>query len=391
MIIFEDDNVFEKQEGNNLRHTFTASLKKNSPELIINLINFLLYFSIELSIIFLPLLGVQLGASDFQVGLIGTCYGAAFMLSSLFFGWRSDTLGRLPLIRYGALISSLAFLLQLLAGNVLLLMLARSFVGFAMGVVSAALVAFAYESVSHLGKFSSYGALGWIAGSMTAGIVKDFNYLFFLSGILCLAAFLASFWLKEELGQRKKAPDFFGIVRRNFRIYLAIFLRHLGATAVWLIMPLYLVSIGADRYWIGLLWSVNFGAQFIAMRYVEKFNENKVFALGQILSILVFLAYGFSNNYRHLIAVQVALGISWSCLYVGALLIVLGSGEDKGTASGIFQSTINLCNALGPFIGGVIAQGIGYKGVMFFAAFITVASFLAALPKPGKVSNETIP
>jgi len=385
-----DDNIFKKQEGNNLRHTFTASLKENAPELIINLINFLLYFSIELSIIFLPLLGVQLGASDFQVGLIGTCYGAAFMLSSLFFGWRSDTLGRLPLIRYGALIASLAFLLQLFAGNVPLLMIARAFVGFAMGVVSAALVAFAYESVSHLGKFSSYGALGWIAGAMTAGIIKEFNYLFFLSGILCVVAFLASFWLKEELGQRKKAPDFFGIIRRNFRIYLAIFLRHLGATAVWLIMPLYLASLGADRYWIGLLWSINFGAQFVAMRYVEKFNENKVFALGQILSILVFLAYGFTNNYRRLIAVQIALGVSWSCLYVGALLIVLGSGEDKGTASGIFQSTINLCNALGPFIGGVIAQGIGYKGVMFFAAFITVASFVTALPKSDKASNETI-
>jgi MFS family permease len=382
--------MFLKKKGNNLRHSIAASLKNNSQELIINLINFLLYFSIELSIIFLPLFGVQLGASDLQVGLIGTCYGAAFMLSSLFFGWRSDTLGRLPLIRFGTLIAGLAFLVQLLAGNVPLLMLARSFVGFAMGIVAAALVAFAYESANHLGKFSSYGSLGWIAGAMTAGIVKDFDHLFFLSGILCMVAFLVSLWLKEEVGQKKKNPDFLGIIRRNSRTYLAIFLRHLGATAVWLIMPLYLASLGAGRYWIGLLWSVNFGAQFIAMRYVEKFNEYKVFALGQILSILVFLAYGFSNNYRHLIIVQVALGISWSCLYVGALLIVLGGGEDKGTASGIFQSTINLCNALGPFIGGVVAQSIGYKGVMFFAALITVASFLTAVPKANKISNKTV-
>jgi predicted MFS family arabinose efflux permease len=47
--------------------------------------------------------------------------------------------------------------------------------------------------------------------------------------------------------------------------------------------------------------------------------------------------------------------VAWSCLYVGALLIVLRGGKEKGTAGGIFQSTLNLCNAIGPIIGGLIA------------------------------------
>jgi len=374
-----------------LKEAIKIAGDENHQELLTNLINFLLFFAIELSLIFIPLLGAQMGASDFEIGLVGSAYGAAFLVSSLFFGWRSDSFGRLPLVRCGLLLASLAFLSQLLAHNILFLMLCRSFVGFTLGIVTAALVAYVYETFGHLGKFSSYGSLGWIAGSLTAGLLKEYHLLFLLSCALCLLAFLISFRLEEDVSQgRKIIPDFWGIIRHNSRVYIAIFLRHIGAAAVWIILPLYLASLGADKFWVGMLWSVNFGVQFIAMRYVERFDERKVFALGQIISILVFLAYVFSTHYLQLIVVQVALGLSWSCLYIGALIIVLNSGEEKGTASGIFQSTLNLCNVVGPFIGGAVAQCWGYKGVMFFAALIGVAGLVTAIPGRGKLSKETV-
>lgn len=72
------------------------------------------------------------------------------------------------------------------------------------------------------------------------------------------------------------------------------------------------------------------------------------------------------------------------------LLLVLNNGEEKGTASGIFQSILNLCNVIGLFIGGVVAQGWGYKGVMFFAAIIGVAGLVTAIPEQGKLSKETV-
>lgn len=53
---------------------------------LVSWVNFLLNIAIQGSIIFIPLLGAQLGASNFEVGLIGAAYGGAYLLSSLYPG-----------------------------------------------------------------------------------------------------------------------------------------------------------------------------------------------------------------------------------------------------------------------------------------------------------------
>jgi len=68
--------------------------------------------------IFVPLPGVQLGASDFEVDVVGAECGIAFLFSSLISGWKSDHPGRLLFVRWGLLISSMAFAAQLLAHRV---------------------------------------------------------------------------------------------------------------------------------------------------------------------------------------------------------------------------------------------------------------------------------
>ncbi|HOV79750.1 MAG TPA: MFS transporter [Bacillota bacterium] len=349
---------------------------------LIGLVNFLVSFAIQGSIIFIPLLGAQLGASDFQVGLIGSVYGASFLASSLFSGWKSDYLGRLLFVRWGLLISSAAFAAQLLAGNVILLTVLRGAVGFSLGITIAATIAYAFESGVDMGKYSSYGSLGWICGALAAAIVGEINLLFVISFLVCLAAFLLSLFFREVPARDfSRPPNLLQVMRRDYRVYFAVFLRHLGATAVWIILPLYFASIGMNKFWIGFLWGVNFAVQFIVMRQLERFSEQKTFAFGQLLSVLVFVALACLTVKYLLVAVMALLGVAWSCLYVGALLIVLKSGEERGTAGGLFQSTLNLCNAVGPLLGGLIAQGLGYRGVILFAAVLGVAGMLAAVPR----------
>src|SRR5512136_591948 len=148
---------------------------------LIGLVNFFLSFAAMSSFIFVPLLGVQLGASDFEVGIIGAAYGIAFLFSSLISGWKSDHLGRLLFVRWGLLVSSLAFAAQLLAHSVLALIIARSTVGFALGIAVAATITYAFECGANMGKYSSYGSLGWIFGAAAAAMVGDIELLFWLS------------------------------------------------------------------------------------------------------------------------------------------------------------------------------------------------------------------
>ncbi|MGZ6223808.1 MAG: MFS transporter [Syntrophales bacterium] len=345
------------------------------------LVNFFLSFATMSSFIFVPLLGAQLGASDFEVGIVGAAYGIAFLFSSLISGWKSDHLGRLVFVRWGLLMSSVAFAAQLLAHSVPALIVARAAVGFALGIAVAATITYAFECGANMGKYSSYGSLGWIFGAAASSMVGDIELLFWLSFIFCLVAFFISLaFQKVPTYKFSRPPNLWLVMRRDYRVYLAVFLRHLGASAVWVIFPLYLVSIGLDHFWIGLLWGVNFVVQFLVMRQLERFSEFKTFFWGQVLSIFVFLSYAFFTSRFSLVILQVVLGVAWSCLYVGALLIVLRGGKEKGTAGGIFQSTLNLCNAVGPILGGLIAQGWGYRGVMLFAAALCVGGMFVTVP-----------
>jgi MFS family permease len=351
------------------------------------LVNFCVSFAAMSSFIFIPLLGAQLGGSDIDVGIIGAAYGIAFLCSSLFSGWKSDHVGRLLFVRWGLLISSIAFAVQLLASSVPILIFVRAFVGFSMGISTAAIIAYAFESGSNMGKYSSYGSLGWIFGAVASALVGDIKLLFWLSFLICLIAFFISLTFPNMPSNSFSAPpNMWHVIKRDSRVYLAVFLRHLGASAVWIIFPLYLASIGLDNFWIGLLWGVNFAVQFVVMRHLERFSEFKMFFYGQLISLFVFIAYAFVSDRFYLIIVQVFMGVAWSCLYVGALLIVLRSGEERGTAGGIFQSTINLCNAVGPLLGGLIAQGWGYRGVMFFAAALCLGGLFVAVP-----ANRNVP
>lgn len=345
-----------------------------------NLITFLLHSAIMSSQIFIPLLSADLGASSFEVGLVGAAFGVAYLLSSLFFGWKSDLLGRLLFIRFGLAASCVAFLAQTLSFNLTALFVFRALVGFSLGISTAALIAYIYESSGNMGKFSSYGSLGWIGGTLVATTLADYNTLFIFSTLLCLTAFLVSLFMQEAVSTKpKEIPRPLAVARRNSRVLLAFFLRHLGATAIWVILPLFFASLGASKTWIGLLWGINFTFQFIAMRLVENFSEKTVLLTGQILSVVVFLGYTLIHNYLQVIPLQVLLGVSWAFLYVGSLLVVLKSGEEKGTASGVFFAAINLSGAVGPLVGGLISQLFGYRSVMLFAAVITLVGLLTSL------------
>jgi MFS family permease len=357
-----------------------------NPILLVSWINFLLNFAIQGSLIFIPLLGAQLGASDLQVGLIGGAYGGAYLLSSLYSGRQSDRRGRLGFVRTGLLFCAVAFAAQLSAHHLYTLVLVRSGVGLALGVTMAAFVAYAFDFGSDMGRFSSYGSLGWIAGALTAAFLKDFNLLFVVSFLCCAAAFALSLLFPPTTRTAASSAGtspirLRDIIKSGLPVYLAVFLRHLGAMSVWIILPLYFTSLGLDRFWVGLLWGINFTVQAVVMRYLERFDPKRVFTLGQVLSIIVFVVFTVVHERWSLVATQVLLGVAWSCLYVGALLLVLRTGESKGTASGIFQATLNLCGAVGPFLGGMIAQGFGYRGVMLFAAALGVAGLMIRVPQ----------
>lgn len=343
------------------------------------LVSFLFNLSVFASLIYLPLYASDLGASRLQVGLIAASYGMAYFASSFLFGRQSDIHGRLAFIRAGLILAAAAYVLQIVAPSPIILLVVRGAIGFCLGVSAAAIMAYVYESAGgRVGNFTSFGSLGWLCGSLAAAALRDYEGLFIVSAVGAVVAFLISLTLKEERHSRVHVAALpLGIIWENRRIYLPFLLRHMGATSVWAILPLYLAGIGASLLWIAMLNAINTGGQFIAMRIVQRFNPARLFPLGLLCSMVVFTYYGMATHYLQLIPIQLILALSWSCLLVGALTMLLEKNVERGTAVGLLYSTDHLAWGLGPFLGGAIAEVWGFETLMFVAAGLSLAGLLA--------------
>ncbi|MEW6446487.1 MAG: MFS transporter [Bacillota bacterium] len=346
-------------------------------------IGFLLNAAIESSRVFIPLLTKDLGGTNFYVGLVGAANGLAYFATALIIGPQADVYGRLLFVRVGLAASALAFLGQLLARDVATLLAVRTAVGLALGITTGSLVVFAYENRGGVGKFSSFSSLGWIFGATAAALMRDYHLLFLFSFAVCALAFLISLELEEwSKLHMTRTPRSLPVIWRNRAVYLPFFLRHLGASAVWIIFPLYLQELGADRFWIGMVGTANYAGQVILMTLFERFAGAGLFRLGLYLSGVVFLLYTALSHFMQVLPVHVMLSAAWSALYIGALVLLLRSGEERATATGILVANMNLCLAAGPFLGGLLSSFWGYHAPMYAAAALSFAGLFWAPRRP---------
>ncbi|HUV52625.1 MAG TPA: MFS transporter [Dehalococcoidia bacterium] len=343
------------------------------------MVSLLYNFSIEASLIFLPLYAQDLGASRLDVGLIAAAYGMAYFVSSFIFGRRSDMHGRMGFIRWGLALSAVAYVFQIFAPSPMILLAIRGAIGFCLGVASASMVAYVYEAGGRVGSFASYGSLGWLFGAVMAAAARNYEALFIASSVGSAIAFLISLTLREEVVTRIKVAVIpVGVIWTNRKIYLPFLLRHMGATAIWAIFPLYLAGIGADKLMIAIINGINMGGQFIFMRLIQRFNPVRIFTMGLLVSILVFAIYGIANNYLQLIPVQVLLALAWSGMFIGALNYLLARNVERGTAVGMLYSSMSLSGGIGPFIGGAVSQVWGFSTLMFVSSGLSFVGLLAS-------------
>ncbi|MDI6917018.1 MAG: MFS transporter [Thermoplasmatales archaeon] len=341
-----------------------------------NIIQFLTYSATSSSMIFIPLFAEEFGASDFEIGIIGGVYGFTMFFSSYVFGRMSDVYGRKMFLLIGLFACAVSFPLQALAFSPLALCMARGFVGFSLGIYPAALVTYVYESKRRLGRFTGFGSLGWAVGNFAAGIIAVYWEIFMLGSVFFTAAFLIA--LKMDVPKTRLKVSFFpaNVIKKNFSVYLSFFLRHTGAQAVWIIFPLYILSLGASKFWVGALYFINTFTQFLVMQKIDRFKSHDLVVTGLVLSAFTFLSFTLAPNFYWLIPTQILLGFSWSCIYVGSLKFVMEKNIEKATSSGLLNSTTSLSAIIGPITGGALSLCYGYKSTMYFASVLTVAGLM---------------
>jgi len=327
----------------------------------------------------------ELHVNEGGVGLVVAAYSASVLLSSWIFGRLADVRGRKMLLRAGLLICAVVSAFQFFATSVELLVAVRIIMGFCAGTFPAALMAYAYESKGKVGKYASFGALGWGVGTLLAGFFAVYSLFapFLVSTILfgiALAISLTMPFPRQTLIKVPRIPT--AVIKRHAASYTAVLLRHTGANMIWVIYPIFLAAIDPNPMWIGIVWAINAGTQFVAMQLLDRFDGRRLLVYGLVLSAVTFLIFALSMEKWMILASQVVLGASWACTYVGALKCILERGEERSTSSGLLDSTLNLSAILGSIAGGFVALSFGDRATMYAATFMSVVAlgvFLAIL------------
>ncbi|MCD4809612.1 MAG: MFS transporter, partial [Methanosarcinales archaeon] len=230
-----------------------------------------------MSIMFIPLLAEEMGATYTQVGIIMSVYGACLFISTYIFSKAADVWNIKKLLLVGLACSAVAYFLQIFAYDPLSLALLRGLLGICVGMYPAAFIMHIYGLKRSIGKFSSFGALGWAFGFFGAGLLGDFDLIFLVSSLMVVLSFILAVRMPEVQLDKIKVNYFsFSTIKNNWSIYLPFFIRHTGAVGCWTIFPLYMVSLGADRFWIGLLFAINPVVQFLIMRRLDGWNMELV-------------------------------------------------------------------------------------------------------------------
>ena len=345
-------------------------------------------------IILVPvILAESFGASEGLVGMVVGVFATASFISSYACGRAADLYGRRIILLLGLGLSTVITLLHIITlqlDSLVLFVVTRVMLGFTAGMFPAALLAYAYETKSKMGKFSSWGAAGWGLGSLGIGMFGTlYDWAFLYCAVILALSFALALTLPFPKEHRMHVPRFPArIIRENAPVYMAMLVRHTGANMIWVTYPLFLMSIGADEALIGIVYAVNAFSQFCIMNFLDRFDPRLLVAFGIAASGVTFFVFAITSNYWEIIPTQVLLACSWSSLYVGSLRYVMNKSAEKATATGLLAGTMSISGIAGPLAGGFTAAAIGFRGTMLVAAAMAVAAmavFIYELVKTGEI------
>ena len=362
-------------------------MQKSQVNNFVRSATFFQHAGISIVFVFMPIIAQGVTESVFEIGLLVASFSFAQILSEIYFGRHSDKKGtRLKFIRIGFIGCAAAFGLHYFADDITLLFLARIGAGIASGIMIPAMIAYAYEAnveKKRAATVISFHALGWLAGIAAAGIANDLKLIFIISAVSFIIGLMFTLRLPNPPQEKELEPGTTKkIISKNRFLFLSLLLRHIGASAVWVILPIMIVEqLGGELYHISIVYVANTMTAFILMNVMAtKINLSNVtkFKIGIGCTTFVFVGLSLVTEWWMTMPFMALVGGTWAFLFIGGNFHLM-ENNPRSTSTGIFSSTLSIATVVGPVIAGGIAFLYDYTAVMYFAIAIIVVAFVISL------------
>ncbi|MCH6586378.1 MAG: MFS transporter, partial [Thaumarchaeota archaeon] len=310
---------------------------------------FFQHAGISIVFVFMPIIAKGVTESIFEIGLLVASFSFAQILSEIYFGRHSDKKGiRLKFIRIGFIGCAVAFGMHYFADDISLLFLARIGAGIASGIMIPAMIAYAYEinvEKRRAATIISFHALGWLAGIAAAGFANDLKLIFLVSAASFIVGLMFTIKLPNTSQEKELEPGTTKkIISKNKFLFLSLLLRHIGAAAVWTILPLMLMEkLGAELYQISIIYVANTLTAFVLMNLMaSRINISDItkFKIGIGCTVFVFIGLSVITDWWMAMPFMALVGGTWAFLFIGGNFHLM-ENNPRSTSVGIFSSTLS--------------------------------------------------
>ncbi|PZE20990.1 MFS transporter [Paenibacillus xerothermodurans] len=172
-------------------------------------------------------------------------------------------------------------------------------------------------------------------------------------------------------------------------LWIGQFLVMSGMTMITPFLPLYIQDMGVTdphevAVWAGLIFAGNFVTSFIFQPIwgglADRYGRKVMLLRSGFGMAVVMTLMGFAASPSHLLMLRVLNGVISGFMPAAVALLSTTTPRDKiGFAMGTLQSGGVAGSILGPFIGGLLAEWIGFRPIFYITGGLLFCASLVAL------------
>ncbi len=342
--------------------------------------------------LYVPTLPTYAQTKTQNLALIGTIlaqYGLWQAIVRLPIGIASDWLGRRkPFLLVGMVFAGAGAYVMGSAGSAEGVLIGRAITGLAAGTWVPLVVAFSSlyppgEAVRASATLTLVGSLGRVLATALNGPLNNmggYGLAFVMATTVAGVALLVTLAVPETR-LPSKAPSLDRLTRLASRrdvvlpSLLSAIAQYVGWGVSFGFLPLLAKQLGADAITLSLFTTLNLicytGGNLAATTAVKRFGAQRMAYLSFLLIFLGTLGAAVAPTLTALMVAQVCLGLAVGTAYpvlMGMSIVHVGE-QERATAMGLHQAVYAIGMFAGPWLSGILAEGMGIRPMFGVTAF----------------------
>ncbi|WP_406637028.1 DHA2 family efflux MFS transporter permease subunit [Pseudarthrobacter quantipunctorum] len=168
-------------------------------------------------------------------------------------------------------------------------------------------------------------------------------------------------------------------------LVIGFFMILIDTTIVSVANPRIMEGLGADInsvIWVTSAYLLAYAVPLlITGRLGDRFGPKKLYLSGLVVFTLASLWCGLSGDVETLIAARVVQGLGAAMMTPQTMAVItrIFPPDRRGAAMAIWGATAGMATLVGPILGGVLVDGLGWEWIFFINVPIGIAGFILAL------------